>query len=100
MQLHAASAEQTVIITSLGGGHTLPRSWTLYASSCDEKTSVWFVIIQGSLTRLVMHSLLSRSKYSRLNWTWTAVEQDFLEVPSMVRKNLGVLFWIFIVDSI
>jgi Zn-dependent oligopeptidase len=35
----------------------------------------------------VMHSILSDSKYLRLNWTWSAVEQDFLEVPSMMLEN-------------
>jgi len=35
----------------------------------------------------VMHSICSKSKYSRLNWTWSAVEQDFLETPSMMLEN-------------
>eukprot|EP01129_Flabellula_baltica_P010056 TRINITY_DN4204_c1_g1_i2.p1 TRINITY_DN4204_c1_g1~~TRINITY_DN4204_c1_g1_i2.p1 ORF type:complete len:680 (+),score=151.67 TRINITY_DN4204_c1_g1_i2:51-2042(+) len=35
----------------------------------------------------VMHSILSSSKFSRLNWRWDAVEQDFLEVPSMMFEN-------------
>ena len=34
-----------------------------------------------------MHSILSNSTYSRLNWTWSAVEQDFLEVPSVGLEN-------------
>lgn len=29
------------------------------------------------------HACLSNSIYQRLNWTWTAVEMDFLEVPSL-----------------
>lgn len=31
----------------------------------------------------VCHACLSRSNYQRLNWTWTSVEMDFLEVPSL-----------------
>jgi Zn-dependent oligopeptidase len=31
----------------------------------------------------VCHACLSNSGYQRLNWTWTAVEMDFLEVPSV-----------------
>jgi len=31
----------------------------------------------------VCHACLSNSSYQRLNWTWTAVEMDFLEVPSV-----------------
>lgn len=35
----------------------------------------------------VMHSICSNSAYHRLNWTWTAVEHDFLEVPSKMFEN-------------
>lgn len=31
----------------------------------------------------VCHACLSNARYQRLNWTWKAVEMDFLEVPSM-----------------
>jgi Zn-dependent oligopeptidase len=35
----------------------------------------------------VMHSILANATYSRLNWRWNAVEQDFLEAPSMMFEN-------------
>jgi len=35
----------------------------------------------------VMHSILSSSKFYRLNWNWSIVEQDFLEVPSMMFEK-------------
>jgi len=35
----------------------------------------------------VMHSICANSAYGRLNWTWTAVEQDFLEIPSIMLEN-------------
>jgi len=34
-----------------------------------------------------MHSILSSSKFYRLNWNWSIVEQDFLEVPSMMFEK-------------
>jgi len=38
----------------------------------------------------VMHSICASSKYYRLNWNWLILEQDFLEVPSMMFEN-----WIY-----
>jgi len=35
----------------------------------------------------VMHAICSANRFSRLNWTWSAVEQDFLEAPSMMLEN-------------
>eukprot|EP01130_Rhizamoeba_saxonica_P004032 TRINITY_DN1664_c0_g1_i1.p1 TRINITY_DN1664_c0_g1~~TRINITY_DN1664_c0_g1_i1.p1 ORF type:complete len:578 (+),score=143.71 TRINITY_DN1664_c0_g1_i1:1832-3565(+) len=35
----------------------------------------------------VMHSICSDSLYYRLNWSWKAVEQDFLEVPSLMIEH-------------